>query len=645
LCVSSIAIIAQDNDPVVMTIDGKNIKKSEFEYIYKKNNNENVIDKKSFDEYVDLFRNFKLKVTEAEAQGLDTTAAFHKELNEYRAQLAKPYLTGNEFNEPLLADEYKRSTELVEVSHIVLFFPNYQDRNNKLLPADTLETYKKAIEIRNKFLKGAKFEDLVGEYSGDERSKQAERPGYLGWNSGLRMYTALAKGIYSTPVGSISMPIRMNYGYHLMNVIGRKADPGEIHAAHILISCPRTADSLTFATALNKVDTVFQELKKGVSFEELAQKYSDDPSSAVKGGDLSWFGMGMMVPEFNDAAFALQEEGEVSKPIKTQFGYHIIKLLGRRPGPSFEDKKEELKTKMERTGYTIALNQPTINRLKKENGFTFNQEAYKLLLTEAQTVFPSDSLYIDKFKEDKSVLFVSGNQEYTVAGFIEYLSQNPRATNVLSTEVLQEKLDSYEYEALLNTEDRLLEQKYPDFRNLMQEYRDGILLFEVSNNEVWAKSSSDTEGLHQFFEAHKTGYTWDKPHYKGYVVLTKNAKTQKKMQKEIAKLEADTAAQYLLEQYYKKGDDPQVKLEKGLFTQGENTYVDEAVFKSGKTILPEGFTGFFLIGKLLQQPESYTDVRGLVITDYQDYLEKEWLDQLNTKYPVSVYQEVLDTVK
>ena len=650
LLVSSIIVaMAQNNDPIVMKINGKDIKKSEFEYIYSKNNNENAIDKKSLDEYIILFKNFKLRVTEAEAQGIDTTAAFHKELNEYRAQLAKSYQKDPVLNQQLLLDEYENGKELVELSSILVPFPDFQKSQNlQILPADTLEAYNKAIQIRNEYLKKgnkATFEDMVMKYSGDERSKGGDRPGYMGWVSGLKLYPALGKGIYSTPVGQVSMPIRMNYGYHLIKVLAKKADPGEINAAHILITCPADADTVTIADALNKVDSIYTQITGGADFGELAKKYSDDTGSAARGGELSWFSAGMMVPEFNDAAFALEKEGEISKPVRSQFGYHIIRLIGKRSHAPFEDKKAEIQTKLERTGYSIQLYQPTVSQLKDEYGFSAHEEAYKDLFAQAQTIFPTDSIFIDKFENSNNALFTAGGKNYTIADFIFFLKQDKRSSHTLSTELLQEKLNTYEYNTLLKVEDKSLESKHPEFKNLMQEYRDGILLFEVSNNEVWAKSSSDTLGLKNFFEENKTKYAWDKPHYKGYVVLTKNSKDKKKMQKEVSKKTPDEAAQYLLDNYKTDSISP-IKIEKGLFVQGDNQYIDESIFKSGKSTFPEGFGDFFLIGKLLPNlPESYTDVRGLVITDYQDYLEKEWLESLNKKYPVEIYRDVIETIK
>jgi peptidyl-prolyl cis-trans isomerase SurA len=641
----SFVIMAQNGDPVIMTVNGKKIKKSEFEYIYNKNNNENALDKKSFDEYVELFKNFELKVLEAESQKLDTTEAFRNELSEYRSQLAKTYLTDLEQNEQLLIDEYNQGKSIAEISSLVLFFPPYKENQNvQLLPGDTLETYKKAIQLRNKYLKGEKFEDLVLQYSDDDHGKNSNPPGYVGWFSGLRLLPALGNSINNTPAGQISMPIRMNYGYHLLKLKNKINDPGEVHASHILISLPPDAEKLAVDSALNVLNIIYGKLEKGSSFEDLAKEYSGDKGSAARGGDLSWFGWGAMLPEFNTAVYAL-EINEISKPVKTQYGYHIIKLLEKRPFPPYEEKKLELKIKLEKTGSLLDLNKPTVEKIKKENNFSANENTYKQLQAEARLSYPTSEAFIEKFQDNQNVLFTLDNQPFKVADFIEFLKSDKQTFHTLSTELLKEKLENYEYNSLLTTEDRLLESKYPDFRNLMQEYRDGTLLFEVSNKEVWEKSSLDTLGLKAFFEENINKYTWDKPHYKGYVVFVKDAASKKKMQKSIKKLNTDAAIQYLLDNY-KDGDTSLVKIEKGLFIPGNNPYVDEAIFKTGKaTIYPEGFSDFFLIGKLLPNlPESYLDVRGLVITDYQDYLEKEWVAGLNKKYKVIINQDVLNSV-
>jgi len=646
LILSTITIFAQTSDPVVMTVNGNKIYKSEFEYIYNKNNNEDAIDKRSLEEYITLFTNFKLRVAEAEAQGLDTTAVFHKELNEYRTQLAKPYLTELVTNEELLLQSFNRTQELAELSAIFISYPQLEaGAAFNVLPADTLEAYKKAIEIRNKAVKGQNFENLVKEYSFDERAKQADRPGYLGWYSGLNLAPSLEEPIFATAAGKITMPIRTNQGYYLIKVQNKKPHPGEVNASHILITCPPDADVIQVSDALNKMNEIEQKLKEGAEFSELATEYSEDKGSAARGGDLSWFQFGQMVPEFNEMVFSMTEIGSVSQPVKTQFGYHIIKLLGKRPGATFDDLRGQLETKIERTGNFMALYQPSIDKLKAENSYSLNENSYNLLLKTTQNLAPTDSLYIAQFENNKETLFSLGDTSVSIADFIAYLKNNPRSYFNLSSEVLNERFEQFLHQNLMEIEDKSLESKHPDFKNLMQEYRDGILLFEVSNKEVWDKASNDTLGLADYFEKNKAKYAWSEPRWKGYVILAKDSKTKKKMRKETSKMTHDDAVKYLLDNY-RVGDVSYVRIEKGLFTKGQNKFVDEVIFKTGKAERPEAFQDFFLLGTLLpNMPEVYTDVRGLVITDYQDHLEKEWLKSLNEKYPVVIYKDVINTIK
>ncbi|MDR0547671.1 MAG: peptidylprolyl isomerase [Dysgonamonadaceae bacterium] len=645
LMVATTVVSAQTNDPVVMKINGKDVKKSEFEYIYNKNNNEDALDKRSLDEYITLFKNFKLRVAEAEAQGLDTTAAFRKELNEYRSQLAKSYLE-TEKAPGIVENAYKRTNEWSEISAIFVNFPQLEKGGAfNLTPADTLATYNKAIEIRNKALKkGANFEDLVKEYTFDERSKTAERPGYLGWYSGLKLAPVLEVALAATPAGKISTPVRTPQGYYILKVLNKKVNPGEVNAAHILISTQAQSDTVQAADAEATVAEVMQKLKDGADFGELAKEYSQDQGSAKEGGNLSWFAFGQMVPEFNETVFNMKEIGEVSQPVKTRFGYHIIKLLGKRPDADLESVRAQIENKLERTGSFNALHQPGIDKLKAEYHFSINTPAYQKLLAAAQTAFPADSVFTTEFENDATALLTVDNQPVSIADFIAYIQKNPRSFSNLSTETLNEKFDAFTYQSLIDAEDKNLENKYPEFKNLMQEYRDGILLFEVSNREVWDKASTDTEGLEKFFAQNPAKYAWDEPHWKGYVVLTKDAKLQSKMQKEVKKLSYEEAAKYLTDHYKQDVDSlSPLKIEKGLFVKGQNKYVDEAFFQTGKAELPKGFTGFFLLGKSLPDiPDSYTDVRGLVITDYQDYLEQAWLKSLNEKYPVTIYKERIE---
>ena len=644
LLLSSAGILAQTNDPVIMTINGRNFKKSEFEYFYNKYNNEDVIDKRSLTEYIDLFKNLKLKVAEAEAQGMDTTSSFISELSGYRATEAKPYLEKLDINDEMLKKEYDRMKDLVEVSHILIAFPKTLKNDFKLLPSDTLEAYNKAVQIRNRLLKGEIFEKIAEELSDDANTKNTDRPGYLGWFSGLMLNPPFEETAFNTPVGKMGELTRSNYGYHIIKINGKKGNPGQINAAHILITCPPDADSTQTNEALKKINDIYDQLAGGADFSTLAKENSKDSGTASKGGDLGWFGYGSMVKEFQDAAFGLQKAGDISKPFRTRFGYHIVKLLGAKPLEPFEDKRKDIENKLSSGGYFIPLHQQGIEALKKEYGFQKDDAGYQLLFSMANTVYPTDSLFYQSFENKDIPLFTIGNTGYTIDQFFAFMMKNAHSPYAISTDLLNDRLQWFEYNSLIEAENQSLESKYPEFKNLIQEYRDGILMFDISNREVWGRASEDTNGLAAFFAANKQKYTWNEPSFKGYVVLTKDAKNKKKMQKEIAGKKPEDAVQYLYDNY-KVGAVSYVKIEKGLFKKGDNPFVDEGAFKSGVAQRPADFQDFFLIGEVLKAPESYMDIRGQVVTDYQNYLEDAWIKALNEKYKVTVYPDVIKTIK
>ena len=641
---SSVGVFAQTNDPVIMTVNGKNFRKSEFEYFYNKYNNEDVIDKRSLVEYVDLFRNLKLKVAEAETQGMDTTKSFLIELSGYRTTEAKPYLDVLDTNEELVKKVYNRMNEMIEISQILIAFPKIMQNNTKILPSDTLETYNKAVQIRNRLLKGENFEKIAAEFSEETSTQQQERPGYLGWFTGLSLNPPFEEVAFDTPVGAIGQLARTNFGYHIIKIHARKNNPSQLNAAHILLPCSWDAEPEQVAEALKEINEIYEKLKNGADFSDLAKARSKDPGSAPKGGELGWFGYGTMVKEFQDAAYELTEIGEISKPFKTQFGYHIVKLLDKRQLEPFANKRQEIENKLKTGGYFISLHQSGLEKMKSEYGFKKNEANYQLLFSTANTIYPTDSLFYMSFENKELPLFSIGDDKYSINQFFTYLERNSRSPFTLSTEMLKDRLQWFEYASLNEAQDLSLENKYPEFRNLIQEYRDGILMFEVSNKEVWGRASEDIEGLTAYFGKNKKNYTWDEPHFKGYVVLTKDAKTTKKIKKEISRKDPDAAVLYMNDNYI-VGDVSYVKFEKGLFKRGDNAFVDEFAFKKGVAKRPDDFQDFFLLGKTLKAPDSYLDIRGPVITDYQNYLEENWVKALNDKYEVIVYPEVIEAIK
>jgi len=644
----SASVFAQTNDPVIMTINDKNFKKSEFEYYYNKFNREDVIDKRSLDDYVGLFKDLKLKVAEAEAQGMDTMTSYRLELSEYRTAEAKPYLENMEVNNELIKRAYDRTKSLLEISQILIPFSEVKNNNFKTFPSDTFEAYNKAVQIRNRLLKGEDFGKVAAEVAKETNIPQTEKPGYLGWFTGLMLTPSFEDVAYNTPVGKIGPLARTNFGYHIIKINAKKDNPGSINVAHILIPCPPNADSTQVSEARTKINDIYAQLKSGGDFAALAKEFSKDPGTASKGGDLGWLDFvasTKLVKEFKDAAWSLTGIGEITAPFQTQFGYHIVKLLGKKPLEPLDEKRKDIINTYTSGGYFIPLHQNGIDKMKKEFGFRKNDAVYQTLFSKANTVYPTDSIFYTSFQNEVTPLFTVGDTKYTVNQFITYLKKNNRSAFTMSNDLLNDCLQTFEYSALYEVKDKSLESKYPDFKNLIQEYRDGILMFNIMNREVWEKASNDTEGLAAFFEKNKQRYAWSEPYYKGYVVLVKDAKAKQKMQKEIAGKDNDKAVQYLLDNY-KVGDVSYVKVEKrGMFKKGEDAFVDEGIFKSGVAERPEGFGDFLLLGKLLKAPESYTDVRGPVVTDYQNYLEEIWLKKLNEKYKVKIFPDVIKTIK
>jgi len=631
----SAGAFAQTTDPVLMTINNKPVLKSEFEYIYNKNNSNNSLDKKTLDEYVDLFINFKLKVEEAKSQGIDTTKTFTTELAGYRTQLTKPYLTDSKVDDALLREAYDRSKEDVDVSHILIRIPQ------NATPVDTLKAFNEINAIWKRVQK-EDFAKVAKEKSQDQSAES--NSGHIGWISAFRTVYPFETMAYNTTVGSISKPVRTAFGYHILKIHAKRNTLGEILVSHIMIFTAKDeADKNAKAKAT--IDSIYQRIVAGDDFGTLAKNLSQDKGSSVKNGELPWFGTGRMVPQFETAAFALKNVGEVSKPIQSDYGWHIIKLIDRKGLAAFDEVKADLERKVKHDERANSGQHAFLMKSRLENNYKENtasiQEFTKLLTKRTLT----DSTFITEAGKLNKPIFSFAGKTFTQNDFAKYLKKNSTTEKAIASEIIEQKLNAFADSELLSYEDSQLEKKYDDFRFLMQEYHDGILLFEVSNREVWEKASKDTPGLAKYFGSHNTDYTWEKPHYKGHIILCKDKATFAAAKSIVKKSDIDSIDKYLRTRL---NDSIQyVKVEKGLYVQGDNKVVDDQIFKTKVKYTPaKEYPFFFVTGKLLKnKPEDYTDVRGLVTADYQEYLEREWIKALRAKYPVNVDQNVLKTVK
>ena len=625
-CALCINLKAQDE--VLMTINGEPITKSEFEYIYNKNNSDNAIDKKTLDEYVELFVNFKLKVAEAKAQGLDTTKTFKRELNGYRKQLAKPYLTDAELEDALFREAYSHFSEDCEVSHILI----------KTEGDDTLTSYNKALEVIARLNAGEDFGKVADETSADQ--SVARNHGYLGWFTALQLVWPFEKAMYDLPLNQISTPIKSDYGYHVIKVHNRRPAWGQVNARHIMKVC---SESMT-PDMQNKKYQEMVEIKKrldaGEDFATLAKEVSDDKASAQKGGDLGWFGIGRMVREFEVATYALNA-GETSEIIKTRFGYHIINLKEKRGVEPFEKKKADIQRMMQYDSRSTAAKTSFINKLKKEYNFQINNNEVIKAKVLAVQYADNDSLLKIKAVEHDGALITFADQQITTSELVSYYVM----TKAMGTD-MDTKIDQIAEMKLMQYEDSQLENKYTDFANLMKEYHDGILLFEVSNHEVWEKAIKDKKGLEKYFKQNLKNYTWSEPRYRGFVVKCKDEATAKRLNKEIKRMNPDSVVNYVRT---KVNNDSITfaTIERGLWKQGENSHVDLTQFKqtNTQTEVNEKLPIVITIGKKLKKPETYIDVRGTITADYQNHLEKLWIENLRNKYTVEINQEVLNTLR
>ncbi|MDD3321978.1 MAG: peptidylprolyl isomerase [Paludibacter sp.] len=630
----SCSLFAQAADPVLMTINGKPVLKSEFEYIYNKNNSNNSLDKKTLDEYVDLFVNFKLKVEEAEDQGIDTTSSFINELSGYRSQLTKPYLTDQKVDDQLLLEAYNRMKEDIDVSHILIRIPQ------NATPTDTLKAWNEINEIWKRVQK-EDFGKVAKDVSQDQSAEQNN--GHIGWISAFRTVYPFETMAYNTPVGTISKPVRTAFGYHIIKVLDRRNSLGEILVSHIMTFTSQ-GDSTANDKAKFKIDSIYNRVVAGDDFGTLAKDYSMDKGSSVKNGELPWFGTGRMVPEFENAAFALKNIGDVSKPIQSSYGWHIIKLLDKKGLESFEDTKADIERKVKRDERANFGQKAFLTKLRGEYNFKTVKQSFATFINLAENT-ANDSIFIMGASSLNDPIISFADKTYSQKDFLDYLKIINNTEKTTTPELIEDKFIAFGDAKLIAYEDSQLEKKYDDFRFLMQEYHDGILLFEVSNREVWDKASKDTDGLDKYFRNHKSDYTWEKPHFKGRVIYCKDKATFKAAKKIVSKSSKDSIDKYLTTRL--NDSIKYVKIDKGLYVQGENKAIDKYTFKTKDTFTPSTeYPYVFVAGKKLKKiPEDYTDVRGLVTADYQEYLEKEWIKALRGKYTVSINKDVLTQVK
>lgn len=630
----------------------KSITAQEFMDVYEKNNvKSEVIDKKNIDEYLDMYINFKLKVTEAEDLKMDTMPKFIKEYDSYRKQLAKPYFSNDEVTEQLVEEAYERLQWDLNAAHILVKC----DAN--AVPADSLKAYKKALALRERILKGENFGDVAVEASDDPSAKGIEEipgkqraiqgnKGELGYFTAFDMVYPFETGAYNTKEGELSMPVRSDFGYHIIKINSKTPACGMITAAHIFLAVdekdPMKTDSVVKAKAYN----IYNEIDKdGKNWDAIVRRYSEDKGTANNGGTLTPFRVSQIVPEFITKLKNLQP-GEFAEPVKTNYGYHIVKLVSTKGVGTFEQEQENLKKRVEKDMRAKASDEIVMKRLMKENKFKEYTKVKDAFIATIDSSLNEGKYVMAEGIDTKKVIFKFEKQQYTIGDFAEFLKSKTTSQAFMSPASYAYKLyDEYLKTETFAYEDAHLEEKYPEFKMLVTEYHDGILLFDLMDKEIWKKAEKDTTGLRNYYEEHKNDYMWGERLKTIYATVPtpENVEMVENLMKQ--DLTVDSIRSIL-----KSSEIRGISVKNQYFQHGDNVDIDEIEWTAGTfRTIPSTVDKSTKIVKVIEvrqpEPKSYREARGLITSAYQTQLEENWIKELREKYNPQIDNKILDKVK
>lgn len=652
--------MAQNNsEATVLTIDNKAISVGEFERLYTKNNTNATFDSLSLSEYMQLFIDYKLKVTEAEQLGMDTTAEFQREFDEYRAQLEKPYFTDPSVDDSLAHESYEHLQWIVRASHILV------NCKPDASAADSLRAYKRIEDIYNRALKGEDFAKLARTKSDDP--SVSRNNGDLGFFTAFSMIYEFEKMAYSTKVGDVSPIFRTRFGYHILKVTDRRPNPGQVNAAHLMIRVDQKADEATKKAAADKIKMISDSLAAGADWAQMVSRYSEDPGTRNRQGNLQWFAAGEMVPEFEEATFSLKNIGDISKPVLTSYGWHIIKLLGKDPVAPYDALEEQIKKQLSRDVRSQMAQKAVIERLKKAYKFTEDRAAFNEFVSTVDTSVWSGAWNADKAKGlDKTIFSIADTVKFTQRDYAELLSHRGPANKKIPVEImLKDDYENLVEKSIMDFERKQLTRKYPEFGYLQTEYHDGILLFALMDKMVWTKASTDSAGLEQFHKANKHNYMWgerfeiascsyigdaipntDKKNVDTKIIAalkagSKKGDYEKQVKASMAKLgiEPDSIGM--------GGDAGKYNIVDGKWCDINGIRIDKDSWGKAKSKIMnhEGRSYvFYLVRKLSPMPKTLNECRGTAIADYQNKLEADWIELLHKKHTVKINEPVFKSL-
>ena len=618
---------------VLFTVADEPVYTSEFLRVYNKNLDLVQDDsQKNIDEYLKLFTNYKLKLKEAKSLGLDKNASYLKELDKYKKQLAKNYITDSKVTDALVKEAYNRMSYEVNADHILVKV------NENATQQDTLKAYTEILKLRDRALNEG-FEKVRAEVHNGQ-TLFGEKLGYF---TGFKMVYKFENVAFNTNVGDISEPFRTRFGYHIVNVLDKRKSRGERTVAHIML-VEKNQDSLSEKPEV-KIQEIYKKLTQGESFESLAKQFSDDKNSAPNGGKLKPFSGGQIrAKAFEDVAFNLEKEGDVSEPFKTEFGWHIVKLHKITNVPSFEEMKPELVEKVKRDDRSKLIDEALTNKLKlKYNiGVEPNLEYFVSILN--NDYFKRTWSLPDNFNGRESLIKI-GDKQFTNNDFAVYLlnTQRQRTKEAPFETLVSEKYQSFLKESLIKYQEDHLESENEDYANIVAEYRDGLLLFDLMENTIWNSSKSDSIEIERFYQKNKVNY-FKPERINAVVAVSTKQKTLKKVSKLLSKnMKLDQIKSLV------NGNDKIDVIFTSDVMDAEHQALPEAFeFKKGVSKIYKHNDSFVVVKVnevLPKEQKSFNEAKGKVISDYQNYKEEKWLNDLKAKYVVKVNEDVLSDIK
>lgn len=641
--------IATTQAQTLFTYGGKPVTKQEFLRVYQKNsiNKKTDLSEPALREYLNLYSLFKMKVQEAEILRLDTVQSIDEELDNYRHQLARNYLSDKQVTEKLVREAYERIKSEVRVAHIMVSCSPTAPPSDSLIAFRKIDSIYKALTVNK-----ADFGKMAAQFSDDKGSR--ENGGDIGFLTTFQTLYPFESAAYNTPVGKVSQPFRTQFGYHIVKVLEKRPTQGEIEVAHILIATPKSKGEAGIAAAKLRADSVSRMLKSGANFNELVERYSDDKFTRNQQGVLPTITAGSTVPVFENAVLALKNPGDISAPVKTDNGYHIIRLISKKPLQPYDSLQVSIKRRIDNDARSSIARDQFLANIKKQNGFKEYPAALAAinakLMSLPDTGAKANTFGVSDFQFMNDPMFELAGQKYLQVDFVSFAQSvtrgrlnGPRAT------MMNDLYRMYVDRTLNDFEENRLAQTNPDFKALMEEYRNGIMIFELMDRNVWGKATRDSVGLKTFYDANKSRYMWE-PGFVGAVYRFKDEAALKKGQAIMQKSKAKGRDEELAKTLNTESSADQFTYQRGHYEFSRFTDIPRSDIKKGVPSQAkrnaDGSYSVVIADEVFDQPsqKSLEEARGYAVAEYQDQLEKNWNAELRSRYPVKVDEAVFTSM-